>query len=1096
MNEDKLRAYLKRATVELHETRRRLHELEQRRYEPIAIVAASCRYPGGVRSPEDLWELVAGEVDAVGPFPEDRGWDMEALYHPDPDHPGTSYVREGGFLETAGDFDAAFFGISPREALAMDPQQRLLLETSWELLERAGIDPGTLRGGHTGVFIGSSGQDYGALLQSADEDVVGYQMTGVAASVLSGRLSYSFGWEGPAITVDTACSASLVALHLACQSLRLGECPLAVAGGVAVMSIPAGFVEFSRQRGLAPDGRCKSFAASADGTGWAEGVGVLLLERLSDARRNGHQVMAVIRGSAVNQDGASNGLTAPNGPSQERVIRAALAGAGLAAGQVDAVEAHGTGTPLGDPIEAQALLTVYGENRPADRPLWLGSIKSNIGHSAGAAGVAGVIKMVMAMRHGVLPRTLHVDEPTPQADWSSGAVALLTGSRPWPRGDEPRRAGISSFGVSGTNAHTILEEPPADTPAPAAPPLTAPAAVPRPVTSASPADVAPGTGRAYGGPVPWVLSARSATALRAQAARLHAHLTEHHGRSELDEPDGQNGQNGREGPDAATKTNTANTVDATDTADTAVADVAWSLATTRASFEHRAVLVGTGRERFGRALDALDALAGRRPSADVVEGVAPSDGARVAFVFSGQGAQWPGMGAELLRASPVFAEEIARCAEALAPYVDWSLTGVLRGDEGAPGLDRDDVVQPALWAVMVSLAGLWRSLGVLPAAVAGHSQGEIAAATVAGALSLDDAARVVALRSAALAGLTGGYGMLSVALPAERVAGLLARWDGRLSLAAVNGPASVVVAGDTDALAGLLAGCEADGVRARTVRVAYASHSPQVEAVRSRLLADLAPIVPKASEVPFYSTVTGRPADTTGLDAAYWYRNLREQVRFADAVGALLGDGHTLFVECGPHPVLSVGVQESAEAVGAEVAVVPTLRRDQAGPDDFLRSAARAHVHGARVDWTRVLTPARRVDLPTYPFESRRYWLSAGYTARALGTDFTQDPAEEAALAERLAGLDRDGREEVLLDLVRAHAAAVFRLDTPGTIGADHPLPDLGLDSLTAMELRNRLSRATGLPLRVALVFEHPTPRALARHLLAGLPTVPEVRER
>ncbi|MFI6513274.1 type I polyketide synthase [Streptosporangium sp. NPDC050855] len=1084
MNEDKLRDYLKRATVELHETRRRLRELQEQRNEPIAIVAASCRYPGGVRSPEDLWELVASGVDAVGPFPDDRGWDIDTLYHPDPDHPGTSYVREGGFLSTAGHFDAAFFGISPREALAMDPQQRLLLETSWELLERAGIDPDTLRGSHTGVFVGSSGQDYGALLQSTPEDVVGYRMTGVAASVLSGRLSYSFGWEGPAVTVDTACSASLVALHLACQSLRLGECPLAVTGGVAVMSIPAGFVEFSRQRGLAPDGRCKSFAAAADGTGWSEGVGVLLLERLSDARRNGHPVLAVIRGSAVNQDGTSNGLTAPNGPSQERVIRTALAGAGLSAGQVDVVEAHGTGTPLGDPIEAQALLATYGENRPQDRPLWLGSIKSNIGHTAGAAGVAGVIKMIMAMRHATLPATLHVDEPTPRVDWSSGGVSLLTAPRPWPAGERPRRAGISSFGVSGTNAHAILEEAPAADPVP----LTGPGGEGRDGEArggeirggqvhAQEAPSGEGAGDPFGGPVPWVLSARTGSALRAQAVRLRAHLARR--------------------PEAT------------------VADVGRSLATTRATFEHRAVLIGSRAEELDRALDAL---AGRRPSADLVEGVAPPAGARVAFVFSGQGAQWPGMGAELLGSVPVFAREAARCAEALAPHVDWSLLDVLRGDAGAPSMDRDDVVQPALWAVMVSLARLWRSLGVHPAAVVGHSQGEIAAATVAGALSLDDAARVVALRSRALTTLTtltGRHGMMSVALGADRVSERLARHDGRLSIAAVNGPASVVVAGESAALSELLAEYEADGVRARMVRVAYASHSPQVEAVRPRLLAELAPIVPKPAEVPFYSTVTGRPADTSTLDAAYWYRNLREPVRFADATRALLDDGHTLFVETSPHPVLSVGLQESVEAAGAPAAVVPTLRRDRGGPADLLGAVAQAYLHGAPVDWSAALPPARTVDLPTYPFESRRYWLSSGHvphpagtgdgtepgagngagTGPGAGTEDGPDPAEAASLAERLAGLDRAGAEDLLLDLVRGHAAAVLRLDDPGLVGADHALPTFGFDSLTAVELRNRLSRATGLPLRAALVFDHPTPRRLAGHLLASLPTVPEAAE-
>ncbi|MFI6109000.1 SDR family NAD(P)-dependent oxidoreductase, partial [Streptomyces sp. NPDC051310] len=912
--------------------------------EPLAIVGMSCRYPGGVTSPEELWKLVASGRDAVSGLPTDRGWDLERLYDPDPDKPGKVSTRGGGFLERPGEFDAEFFGISPREALAMDPQQRLVLEAAWEAFEAAGIDPTSLRGSDTGVFTGAVTSDYGGALV---QELEGYRLTGTTTSVLSGRISYTLGLEGPSMSVDTACSSSLVALHLAAQALRSGECSLALAGGVTLMAGPYLLTEFSRQRALSPDGRCRSYSADADGTGFADGVGLVVLERLSDARRNGHEILAVVRGSAVNQDGASNGLTAPNGPSQERVIQQALANAGLGPTDVDAVEGHGTGTKLGDPIEAQALLATYGRDR-TDGPLWLGSVKSNIGHTSAAAGVAGVIKMVQAMRHGVLPATLHVNEPSPHVDWESGAVELLTEAKEWPASGRTRRAGVSSFGVSGTNAHVILEEAPADQRQPAGP---------------------AGTGSSRPAVVPVVVSARIETALRAQADRLRAHLA---ARPELD-----------------------------------LADIGLSSATTRAQLERRAAVVASDRDEL---LAGLGALAAGSPAANVVEGQTVAGHA--VFVFPGQGAQWTGMAVELLDTSPVFAERMAECAAALSPFVEWRLEDVLRGVEDAPSLERVDVVQPALWAVMVSLAALWRSYGVEPAAVVGHSQGEIAAACVAGGLSLADGARVVALRSRLIRErLAGLGGMVSVAQPVERVEELLAPYGGRVSVAAVNGPTAVVVAGDADALDEFVAVCKRDKVRARRVAVDYASHSAHVEAIEDELLEVLAPIRPVSGQVPFHSAATGGFVDTATLDARYWYGNLRGRVGFEQAVRALSDHGAGCFVEVSPHPVLTMAVEDTVQAHGAadRTAIIGSLRRDEGGLRRFLTSLSEAHAAGVEVDWPELYagSGAGRVSLPTYAFQRERFWLAPGARAADASTA-GQGSVEHPVLAAAVRMGDRD----------------------------------------------------------------------------------------
>ena len=741
---------------------------------------------------------------------------------------GKSYTARGGFLADAAGFDAGFFGISPREALAMDPQQRLLLEACWEALEDAGIDPATLRGTPAGVFVGIGYNDYSVPLQAAPGNLADF--TGTAYSVVSGRVAYVLGLEGPAVSVDTACSSSLVTLHLAAQSLRAGECSLALAAGVTVMSTPMVFAEFSRQRGLAPDGRCKAFADAADGTGFSEGVGVLVVERLSDARARGHRVLAVVAGSAVNQDGASNGLTAPNGPSQQRVIRQALASAGLSAGQVDVVEAHGTGTTLGDPIEAQALIATYGQERAAGRgPVLLGSVKSNIGHAQAAAGVAGVIKMVAAMRHGIVPPTLHVDTPSTHVDWSAGSVELVTETVPWPETGEPRRAGVSSFGISGTNAHVILEQALAEDEADKE-------------NSAAPAGrdlVVSGAGVV----VPWVVSGRSVAGLRAQAGRLAGFAA-----------DGGVG----------------------------LGDVGWSLAVSRSALGRRAVVCGSSREEL---LAGLGAVAVGEPAAGVVTGAVAGEGGgpgKVVFVFPGQGAQWAGMAAGLVGSCPVFAARLAQCAAVLEPLTGWRLVDAVCGR----GVDLDgvEVVQPALWAVMVSLAEVWQAAGVVPDAVVGHSQGEIAAAVVAGVLSLGDGARVVVARSRALGSLAGPGGMVSVPEPAVRVRERLAGWPGRLEVVAVNGPRTVVVSGDADAVAALIAQCAGEGVWAWQVPVDVAAHSAQVEALQEQIAEALAGIMPQPGDVAWLSAVTG---ELTGGDQAgpgYWYRSLREPVEFERAV--------------------------------------------------------------------------------------------------------------------------------------------------------------------------------------------------------------------
>jgi 5-hydroxydodecatetraenal polyketide synthase CpkC len=902
-DEQKYLDYLRRATAELHDLRGQLRQAQDRSHEPIAIVGMGCRLPGGVSSPDELWTLVSQGRDAVTEFPRDRGWDIGGLYDPDPDADGKTYTRHGGFLADAAMFDADHFGISPREALTMDPQHRLLLECTAEAFERAGVDLESLRGSKTGVFTG----------------VMSSYASGHPLSMASGRVAYTFGLEGPAMTVDTACSSSLVALHLACQALAEDECTMALAGGVTVIPTPDVFVQFSRQRGLSPDGRCRSFSADADGTGFAEGAGVLVVERLSDARRLGHPVLAVIRGSAVNQDGRSNGLTAPNGPSQVRVIRAAMARARLTTSDVDVVEAHGTGTTLGDPIEVQAIIATYGKDRPAERPVLLGSVKSNIGHTQAAAGVAGVIKMVQAIRHGVVPPTLHVRTPSPQVDWSEGAVELVTGEVAWPRAGRARRAAVSSFGLSGTNAHVILEQ---------AEEIEAPA-----VPSVA---------------LPWILSARTEEALRGQAAKLKSYVDKH-----------------------PSLTQSA---------------VAVAL-TKRPAMPYRAAVLGTDRDDLRQGLASL---AAGEPAPNAVQARATSGG--LALMFSGQGSQRARMGQDLYEAFPVYAKAFDDACAALELHLDRPVKSVVFArPETAEArlLDRTDHTQVATFALEVALYRLVASWGVRPDFLIGHSVGELAAAHVAGVWSIEDAARLVAYRGKLMRELPDGGAMVAIAAGEAWIRERIDELGVDVSVAAVNGPAAVVISGDDAMVAEVAADCRAQGVRTKPLRVSHAFHSSRMEPMLAQFAEVLTGLTFRPPVIPVVSNVTGvRLTERQACSPEYWVSHARGTMRFGDGVQWLHGQGVSRFLELGPDGGLTVAVQQSA----GDGVFAAALRRGRPDVESITAGLARLHTHGVAVDWSGVYSgfPAPWLDLPTYAFQRHRYWVDA-----------TADSGDPAALGLR-----------------------------------------------------------------------------------------------
>ncbi|WP_394839060.1 acyltransferase domain-containing protein [Pendulispora rubella] len=1088
--EEKLADYLKRLTHELHASETRVRKLEGKSREPIAIVAIGCRYPGGVRSPEDLWELLREGRDVISTFPENRGWNVDALYDPDPDTRGKSYTRQGGFLHDADLFDAGFFGISPREALTTDPQQRLLLETSWEAFERAGIDPVSLRASQTGVFVGAMYNEYGARVLQAADDLEGHIVIGTSPSVASGRIAYTFGLHGPTVTVDTACSSSMVAIHLACQALRQDECALALAGGVTVMATPGGFVAFSRQRALAPDGRCKSFAAEADGAAWSEGAGMLLLERLSDAQRQGHPVLAVIRGSAVNQDGKSQGLTAPNGPAQERVILQALQNAGLSAKDVGAVEAHGTGTTLGDPIEAHALLATYGKAHSDDAPLWLGSLKSNLGHPQAAAGVGGVIKMVLALQHGLLPKTLHAGNASPHIDWSRGAVRLLTEARPWEPMGQSRRAGISSFGMSGTNVHVIVEE---------APRVSSPA---DPELASVPALV------------PVLLSAKSERALLAQAVRLREHLVAH---SEL-----------------------------------ALVDVAYSLATTRAHFEHRAVVLVRDRAELLAALESVtdhpNTVVGRSRT-----------GRKLGVLFTGQGSQQAGMGRALYEAFPSFRDALDAVFAHIDPHLERPLREILfaaQGSRDAALIDETRYTQPALFALEVALFRLLEAWGVEPKLLLGHSIGELAAAHVSGVLNLPDACTLVAARARLMQALPGNGAMVVVQATESEVEEVLARLgEGTAVIAALNAPSATVLSGDEDAVLEVAAEFSALGRMTRRLRVSHAFHSPHMDGMLEPFERMAQGLDFQPARIPVVSNLTGARATDEELGSpAYWVRHVRHAVRFVDGLRTLLAEDISVFLELGPHGVLSALGQDAVAKDDLGRVFLPALRRGRDDAASWLGALGGLHANGIHVDWNAFFAPyaPRRVSLPTYAFQREHFWLHMPATpdeappvrdfwtaiedanldavARALNLDDAAARASLEALLPALATFSRAARPRpaAIVTDVASPAAEVEQptlqlharppLATPYVapageiecvlaeawgqilgireVGVEDDFFDLGGNSLIAGQVLARLKEAFPVQIRFDLFFANRTIAALAPRveelLIAALDELPD----
>jgi acyl transferase domain-containing protein len=907
---------LKQALLALEEMQSKLDALERSRSEPIAIIGMGCRFPCGAKDPAGYWRLLRDGVSAITEVPADR-WDLGRYYDPNPETPGKMYTRWGAFLDRVDQFDPQFFGIAPREAVSMDPQQRLLLEVSWEALENAGQVVDDLAGSQTGVFMGICTNEYGQLQMTSGDParIDAYSGTGGAASVAAGRISYVLGLQGPNLAVDTACSSSLVTVHLACQSLRSRESDLALAGGVNLILAPETTIYFCKLKAMAPGGHCKTFDAAAEGYVRGEGCGVVVLKRLSDALADGDSILALIRGSAVNQDGRSGGLTAPNGLAQEAVIRKALASAGVNPAEVGYVEAHGTGTPLGDPIEVQALGAVLGAERSKDHPLAIGSVKTNLGHLEGAAGIAGLMKVVLALQHEEIPPHLHFKQVNPNISLETIPAIIPIQRTPWAAGNGRRIAGVSSFGFSGTNAHVVLEEAPAS-------------ALPQRGEETPPL-------RACLLP----MSARSASALESLARSYQEFL----------------------------KTEATN-------ADFSLMDLCYSAALRRSHHSHRLALVAHSRQQL---VEQLDSFLGGDAAPGLSSGCqAPNRRRKVVFVFPGQGSQWLGMGRQLLKEEPVFREHIEACAEAFAPFVSWSLLHELNADEAQSRLGEIDILQPTLFAMQAGLAALWRSWGIPPDAVVGHSLGEVAAAHVAGALSLDDAAQVICRRSSLLRRMSGKGAMAVVELPVEHIQPALEGYTGAVSIAASNSPRSTVISGDPSAVQALLQDFERQGIFCRQVKVDVASHSPQMDPLKPELLQLLDGIQTGSPTVPFYSTVPKTAGGGRDFSPDYWVRNLRQPVHFWNAMQRLLSDGHDVFIEISPHPILLPAIQEGLAHSGQSGSVLSSLRRGEAERDAMLCSLAALYTIGHPIAWEPVNGPGGRwMTLPSYPWQRERFWI-------------------------------------------------------------------------------------------------------------------------